>query len=176
VLPGIIGSMQAMEAIKYLLNIGSPLNGKLIIYDALETTFRNFQLRKDPDCKTCSRSPEEITLKSNTPTPDPMMKEITVQELKQRIEADDIPQFIDVRTPQESTLASLGGELLPLQEFASLYEKLDPQKETVIYCKAGARSARACMFLVDQGFTNVTNVIGGTDAWRSEIDPSLPYA
>ena len=179
VLPGIIGSMQAMEAIKLLLNIGKPPLGKLIHYDALNTEFRSFNLRKDPKCPLCGDNPTVTDLIDydgfcgvpNTST----MKEITVLELKEKIDAGLDGILVDARTPQEVAAAALDGTLrIPLQEIEARYAEIPTDKTIYVHCKAGGRSAKVCAFLAAQGITNTVNIKGGIDAWRDLIDPSLP--
>jgi adenylyltransferase/sulfurtransferase len=171
--------MQAMEAIKLLLNIGKPPLGKLIHYDALNTEFRSFNLRKDPKCPLCGDNPTVTDLIDydgfcgvpNTST----MKEITVLELKEKIDAGLDGILVDVRTPQEVAAAALDGTLrIPLQEIEARYAEIPTDKTIYVHCKAGGRSAKACAFLAAQGITNTVNIKGGIDAWRDLIDPSLP--
>lgn len=181
VLPGIIGSMQAMEAIKILLEIGNPLLGKLVHYDALNTEFRNFTLRKDPECALCGNNPtitELIDYDGFCGTPNTSsMTEITVIELKEKLDAGFDEILVDVRTPAEVSAAALDGTTrIPLQEIADRYAEIPTNKTIYIHCKAGDRSAKACAFLAAQGITNTVNIKGGIDAWRDLVDPSLPPA
>ncbi len=181
VLPGIIGSMQAMEAIKILLEIGNPLLGKLVHYDALNTEFRNFTLRKDPECALCGNNPtitELIDYDGFCGIPNTSsMTEITVIELKEKLDAGFDGILVDVRTPAEVSAAALDGTTrIPLQEIADRYAEIPTNKTIYIHCKAGGRSAKACAFLAAQGITNTVNIKGGIDAWRDLIDPSLPPA
>ncbi len=177
-LPGVVGSMQAMEAIKLILQIGDPLIGKMLYYDALTATTRKFKLRPDPECALCGASPTIKTLQhtefKHTTTTE--MKEITVTELKERIETNAIEYLLDVRMPEEHQAANLGGELIPLPVLSDSLDQIPKDQALVIYCKGGVRSAKACHILMEAGFNDVTNVIGGTEAWRREVDPSLPYA
>ncbi|MFC4993697.1 molybdopterin-synthase adenylyltransferase MoeB [Rubritalea tangerina] len=181
VLPGIVGSMQAMEAIKLLLNIGKPPLGKLVHYDALNTEFRSFTLRKDPQCPLCGDAPTVTDLIDydgfcgvpNTST----MQEITVTELKDKLDTGLDGILVDVRTPQEVEAAALDGTLrIPLQELEARFTEIPTDKTIYIHCKAGGRSAKACAFLAAQGIQNTVNIKGGIDAWRDLIDPSLPPA
>jgi len=172
-----------MEAIKLLLGLGSAPTGKLVHYDALSTSFRSFSLRKDPECCLCGDNPtvtDLIDYHAFCGMPScsltNAMKEIDVKELKQRLDAGSIKTLIDVRMPHEYEAANLNGKLIPLPEFADHISSLDPNDEIIIHCKAGGRSARACQQLLDAGFTDVTNIAGGIDAWRSMIDPTLPPA
>jgi sulfur-carrier protein adenylyltransferase/sulfurtransferase len=177
VLPGVIGSLQAMEVIKLILQLGEPLIGKLLHYDSLSASTRHFNLRRDPHCSLCGDSPSIRSLaitKFNNPTQPRPMKEVTVQTLKQLFDDDKVEFLLDVRMPDEYALANLGGVLIPLPLLEASLDEIPRNKAIIIHCKAGVRSARACSILLDAGFTDVTNVIGGIDAWRKEIDPSLP--
>lgn len=176
-LPGVIGSMQAMEVVKLLADIGKPLVGKLLHYDALNVSFRNFQLKPDSECLLCSEkssfkgigysqsNPEKHT--SNFPSTE--MKEITVTELKKRMDSDSIDFLLDVRALHEFEAANIGGELIPLPILPNSLDLIPKDKEIIIYCKAGIRSARACNILLESGYTNVVNVVGGMDAWLSKF-------
>ncbi|MFC5051544.1 molybdopterin-synthase adenylyltransferase MoeB [Rubritalea spongiae] len=181
VLPGIIGSLQAMEAIKLILGAGKPPLGKLVHYDALNTEFRKFTLRKDPECPLCGNNPtitelidyEQFCGLPSTST----MKEITVLELKEKLDTGLDGILVDVRTPEEVAAAALDGtQRIPLQELPQRYREIPTDKTIYIHCKAGGRSAKACSFLADQDITNTVNIKGGIDAWRDLIDPSLPPA
>ena len=181
VLPGIIGSLQAMEAIKLILGAGQPPLGKLVHYDALNTEFRNINLRKDPQCPLCGDNPSVTDLIDyegfcgvpNTST----MQEITVLELKDKLDAGLDGVLVDVRTPAEVDAAAIDGtQRIPLQELPQRFSEIPTDKTIYIHCKVGGRSAKACAFLAEQGITNTVNVKGGIDAWRDLIDPTLPPA
>jgi adenylyltransferase/sulfurtransferase len=181
VLPGIIGSMQAMEAIKLIVGAGKPPLGKLVHYDALNTEFRSFTLRKDPECPLCGENPSIIELIDydnfcGLPSTS-SMKEITVLELKEKLDAGLDGILVDVRTPAEVEAAALEGtQRIPLQELPARFAEIPTDKTIYIHCKAGGRSAKACAFLAEQGITNTVNIKGGIDAWRDLVDPSLPPA
>lgn len=182
VLPGIIGSLQAMEAIKLLLGVGKPPLGKLVHYDALNTEFRTFQLRKDPQCPLCGDHPSITKLIDyqgfcGLPTTE-TMKEITVTDLKARLDNGLDGILLDVRTPAEAAAASIPGVHyhIPLQELPQRWKEIPTDKTIYIHCKAGGRSAKACEFYTAQGITSTINVKGGIDAYRDLIDPSLPPA
>lgn len=182
VLPGIIGSLQAMEAIKLILGIGEPPLGKLVHYDALSTSFRSFNIRRDPQCPLCGENPSITDLidydgfcglpKTNT------MNEITVTELKSKVDNGLDGILLDVRTPEEYEAATIPGVThhIPLQELPVRFGELPSGQHIYIHCKAGGRSARACEFLATVGINQTTNVKGGIDAYRDLIDPSLPPA
>ena len=176
VLPGIIGSLQAMEVIKLILGIGEPPLGKLLIYDALSTSFRSIKLRRDPNCRLCGDHPTihstenpETTASVSCQIDDPNMQTITTSELRQRLEGNFDALLIDVREPNEHAAANIPqAELIPLATLPDHIEKLPKDREIIIHCKAGGRSAKAVDFLTSNGFTNVTNVTGGMDAWLAE--------
>lgn len=170
VLPGIIGSLQAMEAIKIILHAGTPPLGKLVHYDALNTNFKTFNLRKDPHCPLCGDNPTITSLIDYEEfcgtKPPKTMTEITVTELKQKITAGLDGPLIDVRLPAEHAQASIpGSQLIPLPEIEQAASTLPKNKPIYIHCKGGVRSARACTYLSNQGFTNLINIKGGMDAW-----------
>ena len=180
VLPGVVGSLQAMEAIKLILDIGKPAIGKLVHYDALATSMRSFTLNPDPQCARCGDKPtiegiQETKFKSTNKQGN-QMKEITVQELKNKMDQGTLGFLLDVRMPKEYESANLGGVLVPLPELMESLDKIPKDEPIIIYCKAGGRSARACLELMQVGYADVTNVLGGTDGWRNEIDPDLPPA
>lgn len=171
--------MQAIEVIKLLLNIGTPAIGKLIYYDALTASTKHFNLKRDPQCVVCGDNPtlteiKEITIPCNSKSDD--MKEIDVFQLRDQLNDNTIEFLLDVRMPHEYEAANLKGKLIPLPELEDQLDTLPRDKAIVIHCKGGVRSAKACQILLAAGFTDVTNVAGGTDAWRKHIDPSLPPA
>ena len=170
VLPGIIGSLQAMEAIKILLNAGTPPLGKLIHYDALNTSFKHFNLRKDPQCPLCGENPtikELIDYEEFCGVKPPeTMTEITVTELRDKLAAGLDGKLIDVRMPDEHAECSIDGStLIPLPEIPNKYSELPQDEILYIHCKGGVRSAKACSYLATQGFTKLVNIKGGMDAW-----------
>ncbi len=175
VLPGIIGSLQAMEAIKCLLGIGEIPLGKLLIYDALRTSFRSLRLARDPACRLCGDSPaissvhnSETTANPSCHIQDPNMKTITAAELKQRIDSGNLNAILlDVREEGEWQVVNIPqAKLVPLQTIPAHAPNLPKDQEIIIHCKAGMRSARACEYLMSIGFDNVTNVEGGMDAFQ----------
>lgn len=176
VLPGIIGSLQAMEAIKLILGIGEVPLGKLTIYDALRSSFRTIRLRRDPACRLCGDAPE-ITGVSNRETtasatcelsPDDM-ESITTTELRSLLSGNFQGLLIDVRQPEEHAMARIeGARLIPLDTLPGELDTLPKDREILVHCKMGGRSARAVKFLMENGFPNVKNVSGGIDAWLAE--------
>ncbi|MGC8654267.1 MAG: molybdopterin-synthase adenylyltransferase MoeB [Candidatus Kryptoniota bacterium] len=185
VLPGIIGSLQALEVIKLILGEGEPLIGRLVLFDALKFKFRELKLRRNPECPVCGDSPvihELIDYEEFCGVPHTVQKEesvdndtgITVYQLKERLDRGDDIFILDVREPHEYEIVNIGGYLIPLSELSKRVNELDPSKEIVVYCKMGARSAKAAEFLRKRGFSRVKNLIGGIDEWVDEIDPGLP--
>ena len=183
VLPGIIGSLQALETIKILIGKDRPLIGRLLLFDALKNTFRELTLRKNPDCPICGNHPTIHALIDyeqfcgGTPSPQKEKQdnqdEITPEKLKQRLDRGDDMFILDVREPHEYEIAHLNGYLIPLGELPQRLSELQPSHEIIVYCRTGRRSAKAVDFLKHNGFHRVRNLIGGIDAWAERIDPSL---
>ena len=178
ILPGIVGAMQANEAVKLLLGLGDPLIGRLVHFDALAFRFREIKLRRDPHCAVCGDSPTLTKLQDLEFTCDmnpPSLPEINVQQLKDRLDQGTPFVLLDVREPAEIEVACLPGSVkIPLGELPTRISELDPSAEIIIHCKAGGRSAKALQLLIDSGFTNASHVQGGINAWSNEIDPSVP--
>lgn len=181
VVPGMIGMMQSLEAIKLITGIGTPLIGRMLYFDALKTKFREFQLTKDPACPLCGDHPTLTQLidykqfcAGSMQLPE--IPSLSVQELKQKQDASsEAFVLIDVREPFEYEIARIpGAQLIPLQEFGEKMETLDRDKEIILHCKSGGRSAMACKALLQLGFENVKNLTGGIRAWSEEIDPTVP--
>jgi molybdopterin/thiamine biosynthesis adenylyltransferase/rhodanese-related sulfurtransferase len=178
VLPGIVGSMQALEAIKLITGIGQPLLGKLLHVDTLSMRFRTITLRRDPDCAVCGTTPTittpidyqgfcGITTASSIPT-------MTVHELKQLRDAGDSHFLLDVREPHEQSISRItGATLIPLAELENRTSELPRDQRILVHCKSGGRSARAVSQLRTLGFDNVWNISGGIIAWAREIDPTM---
>jgi sulfur-carrier protein adenylyltransferase/sulfurtransferase len=177
VLPGIIGTIQATEALKLILGIGDPLVGRFLVYDALKMRFRELKLPKDPDCPVCGVRPSITTLRESAaacdaPTGD--VHELSVRDLKARIDAGRAPLILDVREPAEVAICGISGSRrIPLGELPRRLGELDPSAEIVVHCKAGGRSALAVALLREKGFTRASNMTGGILSWINEIDPSL---
>lgn len=184
VLPGIVGSLQAMEAIKLLAGIGEPLTGKLIHFDALAARFREFKLRRDPQCAVCGDHPTitaPIDYEGFCGIPTAMNEQsdiptITVQELHARIQNESGSfTLIDVRETHEYEVCKIeGSKLIPLSEIAEHLSELDKEAAYCVHCKLGGRSAKAVQALLAAGFKNVQNVEGGIDAWAQEVDTNIP--
>ena len=186
VLPGTIGTIQATEAIKLLLGIGSSLVGRLILYNALDMTFDYVNLKKNPDCKICGPHPQVTSLIDyNAFCGVPGLEhdessagidwDISVSDLASRLRRGDKIRLVDVREPHEVAISSLPGEeLFPLGQLAGRLQELDSAQEIVLFCKTGSRSTRALELLVSAGFRKVKNLRGGINAWAREVDTNLP--
>ena len=185
ILPGLVGVIQATEVIKLILGNGSPLIGRLLLVDALNMRFRELKLRKNPECPVCGDHPpvtelidyqnfcgivpeirQEANLKNGVP-------QITVKELKRRIDAGEDVQLIDVREPYEYQIAQIGGKLIPQNDVPQRLAEIDRDREVVVHCKSGGRSQRIAEFLMQSGYPRVVNVAGGILAWSDEIDPKV---
>ncbi len=184
-LPGIIGSMQALEAIKLLCGIGEPLIGRLLHLDTLGMKFRTFTLPRDPECPVCGEHPtitEPIDYQGfcgldKTPATmsTPALPTVTVTELKALREARTPHYLLDVREPHEDAIAHIDGStLIPLGELPGRLAEVPRDQRVIVHCKLGGRSAKAVQLLLDNGFTNVWNVEGGITAWSQQVDASVP--
>jgi sulfur-carrier protein adenylyltransferase/sulfurtransferase len=189
VLPGIIGCVQALEAVKLVLGVGEPLVGRLLLFDALRLTFREMHLQRDPACPACGESPTlhalidyevfcgtapgsaaESEMSDGIP-------EMTPVELKERLDRGDPITLIDVREPYEWEIANLqaqGARLIPLGEVEARIGEIDPGSEVVMQCRSGARSLHAAELLRERGYGRVWNLAGGILAWSDTVDPSIP--
>jgi molybdopterin/thiamine biosynthesis adenylyltransferase/rhodanese-related sulfurtransferase/molybdopterin converting factor small subunit len=184
VLPGIVGSIQAMETIKLILGSGRNLKGRLLVFDALEMGFREFKLRKNPACLMCGENRTIHKLidyyefcgvrGEEAPAPDLKVPEITPRELKARLDQGDDLFILDVREPHEYQICNLQGHLIPLGELPRRVHELDSSREIVAHCRSGKRSAEAIDFLRKAGFRKIHNLKGGILAWSDEVDASVP--
>ena len=172
VLPGIIGTLQATEAIKLLTGIGEPMIGKLLHYDALNSRFKTFNTRKDPECKICGNNAtiRDISkIKGYDENID--FNEISVIELAHLIENKKIVNLVDVRNPDEVKEFSIeGSKFIPLPELEERIAEIDQTGPIFLICKSGKRSAKAAEILKTKGMNEITNVIGGMDEWKNKID------
>jgi adenylyltransferase/sulfurtransferase len=193
ILPGLIGIIQATEAIKLILGKGEPLVGRLLLVDSLSMRFRELKLEKNPECPVCGAHPtvttlidyqqfcgikpeakseanmefgQEATLKNGIP-------QMTVQELKQRRDSGEDLFVLDVREPYEYQIANIGGTLIPQNEVPQRLAEIDRNREIVVQCRSGGRSQRIAEFLAQQGYPNVKNLAGGILAWADAIDPKI---
>ena len=195
VLPGVIGVIQATEAIKLITGIGDPLVGRFLIYDALRMKFRELKLRKDPDCPVCGTHPtvtklidyeefcglrpsveaEAVAAAEAAGATAASATEITAVELKQRMDRGDKLTIVDVREPNEYQINRIAGsQLIPLGEIPRRYAELEQDDEIVVHCKMGGRSAKAADYLRSVGFKRVLNLKGGILDWVDKVDPSQP--
>jgi len=190
VLPGIIGVIQAIEAVKLILGQGQSLIGRLLLFDALGMKFREMKLRRNPQCPVCSEKPTLTKLIDYdqfcgfTPTSvvgngqtvsQPGPEEIMVLDLKKRLDAKEDFDLIDVREPHEWQIAKIpGARLIPLGELPNRLGEIDPHREILLHCKTGGRSGRALKFLKEKGYKKLKNVVGGIEAWATHVDPSVP--
>lgn len=182
VLPGVIGAIQATEAIKLIIGQGEPLIGRLLLYDALSMQFRELRLRKNPACPVCGENPTirelidyEAFCGVRVIEEHVTEFDITPRELKAMLERDGQQiVLLDVREPHEWEICHLeGAVLIPLRELPEQLHRLDPTREYVVYCKSGARSAQAARILQSAGL-RVKHLRGGINAWAREVDPSIP--
>ncbi len=180
VLPGIVGTIQAIEALKLIIGIGDPLVSRLLHFDALKMKFREFNLRRDPECPVCGENPTitapvDYEQFCGATVAAEAVPEITVQELKRKMDAREALTLLDVREPHEYEIARIeGARLIPLGQLSQRQSELERGAQIVIQCHSGMRSARAVELLRDAGFANVANLAGGIDAWSEEIDPAVP--
>ena len=185
ILPGLVGVIQATEVIKLILGKGASLVGRLLLVDALNMRFRELKLRKNPECPVCGlnptvtalidyqhfcgivpETPEDKTLKNGIP-------QITVKELKRRIDVSEDVQLIDVREPYEYQIAQIGGKLIPQNDVPQRLADIDRSREVIVHCRSGARSQKIAEFLKQAGYPKVANLAGGILAWSDEIDPKV---
>jgi adenylyltransferase/sulfurtransferase len=187
VLCATIGSIQTTEAIKVLTGVGEPLVGSLMVYDALEMTFRKIKVRKDPHCPLCSANPRQTALLpdyeafcgviSDAAAEASTGSTITVQELKSKIDSGEDFYLIDVREPSEFEIVRIPtSHLIPKQGFidGSVLATLPQDKPIILHCKSGVRSAECLAILKSAGFADATHVSGGVVAWAKQIDTTLP--
>ncbi len=183
ILPGLVGVIQATETIKLILGAGEPLIGRLLLVDALAMRFRELKLRKNPDCPVCGTHPTVTKLidynqfcgiRGEEAVAPNTMADMTVEELKQRLDKGDDLFVLDVREPHEYQICNIGGHLIPLNDLPKRVSELDSSREIVVHCKMGGRSAKAADFLRQSGFSRVHNLAGGINAWAERIDPKVP--
>lgn len=192
VLPGIVGAIQANEAIKLILGAGDALVNRLLLFDAWKMRFREMKLRKDPECPVCGENatirelidyeafcglkPIQSDTTNNKTEESKQMEEINATELKQRLDSGDDIQIIDVREPNEYEIARIPGtKLIPLAQVVNRKDEIEEGRETVVHCKGGVRSAKAIEALTQAGFKGrLINLKGGITAWSNDVDPTVP--
>ena len=184
ILPGMIGIVQATEAVKLILGTGEPLVGRLVLYDALAMRFRELKLRRNPECPVCGDHPTVTKLidyqefcgfgRGEEPVVE-TTGDIEPTEVKQKIDRGDNFVLIDVREPHEYQICNIpSARLIPLGELPKRVNELNTADEIVAHCKSGMRSAKAVEFLKQAGFKRVRNMKGGILAWSDKVDPSVP--
>ena len=187
ILPGVIGTLQATEAIKVILGVGEPLIGRFLIFDALKMRFRELKLRKDPDCPVCGEHPTVTQLidyeqfcgvtpgaTAAAPSTDGE-DEATVEELKTRLDQHESFLLLDVREPQEFEICRIPGSvLIPLGDLPSRLSELEGRGDMIVHCKSGVRSGKAVRLLREAGYSKARNLKGGILAWINRIDPTMP--
>jgi adenylyltransferase/sulfurtransferase len=185
ILPGLVGVIQATEVIKLILGKGESLIGRLLLLDALSMRFRELKLRKNPECPVCGQNPtvtelidyqhfcgivpetpQEASVKNGIP-------QLSVKELKRRIDAGEDVYILDVREPYEYRIAQIGGKLIPQTDVPNRLAEIDSEREIIVQCRSGVRSQRIAEFLKQQGYPRVVNLAGGILAWSDEIDPKM---
>jgi sulfur-carrier protein adenylyltransferase/sulfurtransferase len=185
VLPGLVGTIQATEAVKLILGVGEPLIGRLLLVDALNMAFRTVNLRRDPACPLCGTHEldalvdyEEFCGLRQAAAEElaaPTIRELTPRELAAKQARGDDFDLIDVREPHEYQIARIpGARLIPLAAVAEAIPTLQSGREIVMHCKLGGRSARAVRVLQEVGFRNVWNLAGGITRWSEDVDPTVP--
>lgn len=181
ILPGIVGTIQATEAIKIILGIGECLSGRLLLLDALEMKFRELKVNRDKNCPVCGDDPTITELidyeqfcgvlkASDSQSP----WDIEPTELKRRMDVGDPLILLDVRESHEFDICNLAGTLIPLGDLNRRHGELDRSMPIIVHCKMGGRSAKAVQLLRDAGFADVSNLKGGITAWSKQIDDSIP--
>ncbi len=189
ILPGIIGVIQATEAIKLIIGEGEPLIGRLLLFDALKMKFRELKLRRNPECPLCGENPTikelidyEAFCGITPPEPAPKVEtvsdwEVTPVQLKAELDSGKQITIIDVREVHEWQIGNLeqyGSKLIPLGQFPARVGELNPDDEIVVHCKMGGRSAKAYGVLKEAGFQKIRNLKGGILAWSDQVDPNMP--
>ena len=188
ILPGVVGTLQATEAIKLILGVGESLVGRFLLFDALKMRFRELKVRKDPDCPVCGEHPTvtqlidyeqfcgiapTATTAATSLTED--ADEATVEELKTRLDRHESFLLLDVREPQEFEICRIPGSvLIPLGDLPSRLFELEGRDDMIVHCKSGVRSGKAVKLLREAGYSKARNLKGGILAWINRIDPTLP--
>jgi adenylyltransferase/sulfurtransferase len=181
VLPGVIGALQATETIKLILDCGRSLCGRLLLFDALELRFRELSLRRDPACPVCGDQPTIREIVDLQPAcaaqarQEPGGPNIDVDALQPLLARDSPPFLLDVRSPHEWAICRLPrAVLIPAEQLEARLDEIEREREIVVYCHSGIRSAMAANLLRGRGFERVSNLLGGIDAWAVRIDPKMP--
>ncbi len=181
VLPGIIGTLQANEALKIILGIGDLMVGRFLLFDALSMEFNELKINKDEKCKICGLNPTIDTLIDyddfcgiNIDNEQNSYSEIDVYELEKYLQNDQCPIIIDVREDYEVAISKLQQAIhIPMNEIPNNIKNFDTNSDYIILCRSGVRSAQICEFLIDNNFTSVSNLLGGINEWAKKIDKTL---
>jgi len=181
VLPGVIGTLQAIETLKWIVGLGETLCGRLLLFDALEMRFRELQLRRDPGCPVCGDRPTIRELADETPVcatekvGELEARDIEPAELDRRLAGDTPPLLLDVRSRHETEICRLpGAQPIPVHELERRLDEIGNEREIVVYCHRGILSAWAAALLRRHGHARVRNLTGGIDAWAVTVDPEMP--
>lgn len=182
VLPGLVGTIQATEAIKLILGVGQSLAGRLLLVDALTMQFRSMEIHRDPKCPACGTREirelidyEQFCGVSNVATDGDEIHQIDAKDLAKRITAGEDIDIIDVREPFEWEMGRIpGARLVPLRQVEKLTGELKGDRDAILYCHSGKRSMRAAELLTDAGVRRIWNLTGGIDAWSRDVDPGIP--
>jgi len=181
VVPGIVGTIQATETIKLLLGLGETLVGRLLTIDAMTMAFRTIEIRRDPDCPMCGTREitalidyDEFCSGVSHDVSDARVSDIQPTRLAERLARGDQLEIIDVREPYEWQIGHIpGARLVPLDRIGAEIPRLDKNRETILYCKVGARSMYAAQQLADAGVAEVRSLAGGILRWIDEVDPTM---
>ncbi len=183
ILPGVVGTLQATEAIKLILGVGESLVGRFLLFDALKMRFRELKVRQDPDCPVCGEHPtvtapidyDQFCGITPAATPTSGSTDATVEELKTRLDRQDSFLLLDVREQREFEICRIPGSvLIPLGELPARMSELDGHADMIVHCKSGVRSGKAVALLRNAGYTQARNLQGGILAWIDRVDPALP--
>lgn len=186
ILPGIIGVIQATETVKLIVGAGDLLIGRLLKFDAMRMTFKEYKLRKDKDCPVCGENPTIRELidyeqfcglsrgETHNAEEESGIQEITPTELKELLDGANPPLVVDVREPDEYEIVNIGAKLIPLSVIKSRMKELPRDRDIVVHCHHGGRSAQAIAILKEAGFTKLKNLAGGIDLYALEVDSTLP--
>ena len=182
VLPGVVGALQATEAVKLLVGFGEPLVGRLLLYDAATMRFRELRLEKNPECVLCSPKASQHGLIDypafcgvSPSVDDGKVPEVSPEELRGLLASEDPPLLVDVREPEEWAISQIAGSLaIPKAQLPDRVGELTSARSVVVYCRSGGRSSEAVRTLLELGFSNVRNLRGGINAWAERVDRSLP--
>jgi sulfur-carrier protein adenylyltransferase/sulfurtransferase len=182
VLPGLVGMIQATEAVKWITGVGESLAGRLLLVDAGRMRFRTIEVRRDPECPLCGTRVQTTLIDYDAfcglrpePADGAGIAELAPRALAQRLAQGDVPLLIDVREAWEFALARLPeAQLMPLGEVMRAPPLLPDDRDIVVYCHHGMRSQQAAYRLQAAGYSRVFNLSGGIDAWSEDVDPSVP--